>query len=221
MRIEKINNHQIKCVLDKKELESRHINVGELAYGSDKAQELFKDMMQKASYEFGFESGDAPLMIEAVPLSSEGIMLIITKVDHPEDIDNAYAGLSQTFKKRDTDSTTTAKHDVGSQVLDTLPIDAFFIYSFNSLDYLIKAGKSIYYFPFLTSRVYKQESTNPYILSLTSSDITRSNCKIVRGLLSEYGEVIHCRKSKVHYFDEHYEILIKDDALEKLNKINS
>jgi len=226
MRIEKINSNQIKCVLDKKELESRHINVGELAYGSEKAQELFKDMMQKASYEFGFESGDAPLMIEAVPLSSDGIMLIITKVDHLDDLDDNYTGLPRTFRKRELASKKIKKETPlisnstsESDSEDTLPFNAFFVYSFKSLDYLINAVKSIQLFPFLSSRVYKQATTHPYMLRLHSNAIAKSHCLVVRGLLSEYGEAVHCRKAKLNYFDEHYEIFIKDYALDKLLKI--
>lgn len=106
MKIEKINNNQIKCVLNKSDLTSRQIKVSELAYGTDKAQELFKDMMSQASDEFGFEANDVPLMIEAVPLSADSIMLIITKVDNPDDIEDKFSNLpvpsTRTFKKKDT-----------------------------------------------------------------------------------------------------------------------
>ena len=38
-------------------------------------------MIQRASNEVGFEAEDIPLMVEAIPLSSESIMLVITKID--------------------------------------------------------------------------------------------------------------------------------------------
>lgn len=40
--------------------------------------------MQQASYEFGFEADDIPLMIEAIPISKETLILVITKVDNPD-----------------------------------------------------------------------------------------------------------------------------------------
>ena len=43
-------------------------------------QKLFREMFQKASNEVGFEAEDIPLMVEAIPLSSESIMLVITKI---------------------------------------------------------------------------------------------------------------------------------------------
>ena len=86
MKIERLNENQIRCTLNKSDLASRQLKINELAYGSDKAKELFRDMMQQASYELGFEAEDTPLMIEAIPVSSECIVLIVTKVDNPEEL---------------------------------------------------------------------------------------------------------------------------------------
>ena len=47
MKIEKINENQIRCTLTRADLEERQIRLSELAYGSDKAKTLFRDMMQQ------------------------------------------------------------------------------------------------------------------------------------------------------------------------------
>lgn len=91
MRIEKVNDNQIRCTLTKEDLATRKIKISELAYGSDKAKTLFKDMMQQASFEFGFEAEDIPLMIEAIPVSAECIVLVITKVEDPEELDTRFS----------------------------------------------------------------------------------------------------------------------------------
>ena len=44
MRIEKINEHQIRCTLYQKDLKDREIRISELAYGTEKARALFRDM---------------------------------------------------------------------------------------------------------------------------------------------------------------------------------
>lgn len=92
--IERLNENQIRCTLNKSDLASRQLKINELAYGSDKAKELFRDMMQQASYELGFEAEDTPLMIEAIPVSSECIVLIVTKVDNPEELDTRFSRFS-------------------------------------------------------------------------------------------------------------------------------
>ena len=94
MKIERLNENQIRCTLNKSDLASRQLKINELAYGSDKAKELFRDMMQQASYELGFEAEDTPLMIEAIPVSSECIVLIVTMVDNPEELDTRFSRFS-------------------------------------------------------------------------------------------------------------------------------
>ena len=94
MKIERVNENQIRCTLNKDDLASRQLKISELAYGSDKAKELFRDMMQQASYEVGFEAEDIPLMIEAIPISADCIVLIVTKVENPEELDTRFSRFS-------------------------------------------------------------------------------------------------------------------------------
>ena len=91
MKIEKINDNQIRCTLTRADLADRELKLSELAYGSEKAKSLFHDMMQQAAYEFGFEADDAPLMIEAIPTSSDSVVLIITKVNDPDELDARFS----------------------------------------------------------------------------------------------------------------------------------
>ena len=95
MKIEKINENQIRCTLSREDLISRHIKLSELAYGSAKARELFRELMEQASYQYGFEAEDIPLMIEAVPLSSESIVLLVTKVENPDELDTRFSRFSE------------------------------------------------------------------------------------------------------------------------------
>lgn len=94
MKIEKVNENQIRCILSKEDLADRQMKLSELAYGSEKAKSLFRDMIEQANYEFGFEVDDIPLMIEAIPLSGENIILQITKVEYPEELDTRFSKFS-------------------------------------------------------------------------------------------------------------------------------
>lgn len=102
MKIEKINDNQIKCTLTSEDLAAREIKLSELAYGTDKARDLFQDMMEQAHDEFGFEADNAPLMIEAIPLSADTIVLVITKVDNPEELDTRFAKFAPSNEDTDT-----------------------------------------------------------------------------------------------------------------------
>ena len=70
MKIEKVNEHQIRCTLTREDLLNRELKISDLAYGTEQAKSLFRDMMQQAAYECGFEAEDIPLMIEAIDRKS-------------------------------------------------------------------------------------------------------------------------------------------------------
>ena len=95
MQIEKINDNQIRCTLTREDLAQRQMKLAELTYGSPKARALFKEMMNQAYEEVGFESTNIPLMIEAVPVSADCLVLIITRVENPEEFDTRFSRFSK------------------------------------------------------------------------------------------------------------------------------
>lgn len=99
MKIEKISDTQIRCTLSRQDLAERELKISELAYGSDKAKALFRELMLQASYECGFEADDIPLMIEAIPISSDSLVLVMTKVEDPDELDTRFSNFSS-FKEQ-------------------------------------------------------------------------------------------------------------------------
>lgn len=91
MKIERLSENQIRCTLYKADLADKELLLTELAYGTDKAKELFRELMQQASAELGFEVDNIPLMIEAIPVSPECLVLIITKVEDPDEMDARFS----------------------------------------------------------------------------------------------------------------------------------
>ena len=52
------------------------------------------EMIQRAANEVGFEAEDIPLMVEAIPMANESVMLIITKMEDPEELDTRFSKFS-------------------------------------------------------------------------------------------------------------------------------
>lgn len=118
MRIEKVNDNQIRCYLSKEDMESRQLQLKELAYGTEKARRLFHDLMQEAYARFGFEAENIPVMVEAVPLRDDSLVLIVTKVDNPEELDTRFSSFAPSVKtgSSDTGQSTSAL----GQLLDAI-----------------------------------------------------------------------------------------------------
>ena len=94
MRIERVNENVIRCYISKDDLDARHIKISELTYGSEQAKNLFSEVMQWANSKFNFDTDGEPLMIEAIPVDSDTLILIVSKVSYPEELDSRFSDFS-------------------------------------------------------------------------------------------------------------------------------
>lgn len=120
MKIEKINENQIRCFLTKEELDSRHLHLKELAYGTEKARALFHELMEEAFRQYGFIAENMPVMVEAVPLHDDSLVLIITRVENPEELDTRFSNFAPSVRSGGDDEETKDSSSVLSQLLETI-----------------------------------------------------------------------------------------------------
>ena len=158
------------------DLENRNLNVVELAYGSDNAKALFQEMLSKASYEVGFDADDSPLMIEAVPLSNESIIIYVTKVDDPDELDTRFAKFSPTMADDVFASFDMKFNNLLEGALDLDETDKseeqesyLRAYSFETLDELIEAAKAVKIYSG-ENTLYKDEVNKRFILFLKKNE---------------------------------------------------
>lgn len=95
MQIERINDNKFKCTLEKRDLDIRNIRLEELAYGTDKARQLFEEMLMKAHDQFGFTHENEAISVEAYPLSQDCLILVISKVSNFDEIDTRFSRFSE------------------------------------------------------------------------------------------------------------------------------
>ena len=248
MKIEKINDNQIRCTLTRDDLAERELKLSELAYGSEKAKSLFHDMMQQASNEVGFEADDTPLMIEAIPASSDSIVLIITKVEDPDELDTRFSKFSPSplgnAGKTGTPLTDPLKKLEGTdQVLDLLkhvtdavaelppteseeekPVEeekpaSIRFFSFSNLDSAIQASSLLYGIYDGNNTLYKDDVDDIYVLALTKSDLSVDDFNRVCNMLSEYGSNEPGNMASLAYFDEHCEVIVSTNAIQTLGSL--
>ena len=235
MKIEKINDNQIRCTLNKEDLEDRDIKLSELACGTGKTRELFQDMMQQANDDFGFEVNDIPLMVEAMPLASEGIVLVITKVERPEE---SRAHFSNLFSKEFTDDFFSRLENTKMELEDFEEIHShsheessrqtseaeansllYSIYVFDSLNDIISVAQLLAPYYHGDSSVYKSPVNGKYYLSLCMEADNEHLVNKICSVLTELGQREEPSYAKELFFIEHYEEIIADDAIKKLGTI--
>lgn len=236
MKIEKLNENQIRCTLTHADLAARHLKLSELAYGTEKAKSLFRDMMQQASFDFGFEADDIPLMVEAIPASADSIVLIITKVEDPEELDTRFsrfttpaesdAKVPESFSKLEgaeefidlLNKVKEAAAGTSSPVSEKEDSDRFLVklFSFSTIDRVIQASQLIVPVYHGANTLYLDGENDLYILALTPSDHSTNEFNKVCNMLSEYGNQEKASASILAFLEEHCEIIIATDSVQKL-----
>ena len=260
MKIEKVNEHQIRCTLTREDLATRELKISELAYGTEKAKTLFRDMMRQAAYECGFEAEDIPLMIEAIPLNSECIVLIITKVEDPEELDTRFSKFAPSIHEGDdfdddneeladvfsegadevlnmlrkmsgrdlseesSESKSAPAADTGSSQhsgtkkspVQQISCQLFTFGTLNNVTRLAHVASAVYQG---SNTLYKDEKSGSYLLLIDSAGQNASDFNRICNLISEYGKPEKSVNAARAYLEEHFEPLIRDNALKSLAQI--
>ena len=243
MKIEKLNDNQIRCTLTRADLADRELKLSELAYGSEKAKSLFHDMMQQAAYEFGFEAEDTPLMIEAIPASSDSIVLIITKVNDPDELDARFSkfapslsggtnskmqnvldkleGAEQFLDLLDKVKEAVSRQPEPSQKVpeDSVKKPEIRLFIFDTLDSVIQASHLLEKMYFGSNTLYKDPKDDVYILVLTQSEHTVNDYNKICNMLTEYSSLEKADGATLAYLEEHCELIVSKEAVQNLASI--
>ena len=248
MKIEKINENQIRCTLTREDLESHQVNLKELAYGSEKAKKLFRDMMQQAAFEFGFEAEDIPLMIEAIP-SADSIVLIITKVEDPEELDTRFSKFAPSSIADAKKKNTPGKLEGAEGLLDLLgKVQESFetqaaqtakaasetsddntdkkdsgnnirLFSFPVMENVLKAAHLLAPMYHGSNTLYKDDQEEMYLLALAQSDHSTADFNRICNMLSEYGALESASGATFAFLEEHCETFLSGNAVQQLANI--
>ena len=248
MKIEKINDNQIRCTLTREDLENHQIRISELAYGTEKAKKLFRDMMQQAAFEFGFEAEDIPLMIEAIP-SADSIVLIITKVEDPEELDTRFSKFAPSSIADAKKKNTPGKLEGAEGLLDLLgkAQEAFEaqaaqtakaasqtsddntdkkdsgnnirLFSFPVMENVLKAAHLLAPMYHGSNTLYKDDQEEMYLLALAQSDHSTADFNRICNMLSEYGALESASGATFAFLEEHCETFLSGNAVQQLANI--
>lgn len=243
MKIEKINENSIVLTMDSVDLRDRNLKLNDLTYGSPKSKELLVELAKIAKKELDFNI-DTPIAVEIIPLKDGDIKLIITKVYDPDELDSRFSRftpmkndlmpmaimqlLESTIDKfEDALKITSPRKLDGVNNTNKLEIrsdkDIVCIFEFDEIDKASDAAQNVSNKEY-DSVFYKDDKNNKYFLVLSiKSGVPKdalSDFNKACNTLAEYGKRKegHIGMNKA-YYDEHYKVLIKENAIKKLSML--
>lgn len=230
MKLERINKDKIKCTLSKKDLDTRNISVNELTYGSSKARRLFQDMLNQANIQFGFDAKNSPLLIEAIPISEETIVLNISRVEEPDELDTRFSRFSQVLsgseEEEEMDLSSYSMNSIADKLFaidDTEPdsekktpkshdYTAYFL--FEELKDVITAAKIIN--PYYKGDNNLKRTEKGYLLSLKKGSIPNEAFGSICNILSDCGIQEEPDRGTQYHYNRNTRLIIAEQAIESL-----
>ena len=245
MKIERINENQIRCTLSKDDLETRKIKLSELSYGSEKTRNLFHDMMQQANVQFGFDGSGTPLMIEAIP-TTNSLILNITKVSDPDELDTRFSSFSASpssstsevhisgadgilnllkkIKEIGEAAAQQAKKETGSAPSEKSSSDVSVkpslieAFRFTNLDDVIQASKAANAPNGCVNSLYKYDS-DFFMLIIHGDTLEAERFNRIHNILSEYSLSDHFTAAAENHLREHGCLMIDECAMQSLAEL--
>jgi len=187
MKMERLSQDKIRIFLTFDDLSERGIQKEDMWREIPKVHELFKEMMDQAYNELGFDV-TGPLAVEVFALPAQGMVVIVTKGRSPssdEDEEDDIYELEVTLEQSDLIS-----------------------YAFSEFEHLVQAANAVRR---LTQGGVLYHYRSQYVLVIDPEFIEESDMQLVVAILSEYGEATSVTDAVL---GEYGKLIIADDAID-------
>lgn len=226
MKIEKVNENQIRCIITHEDLENRKLSISEFSSGSGNVRRLIRDMMEKAAAEFGFKTDNSPLMIEAMPISDKSVMILVTKGEDAKNKINNAPNINRFDNQPNIQEDFTPNRLNGLEIINTqdkrcLDEQSHKFFVFDSLDNAIYISKLIAptYTGFSTLYKDTRHGYDEYVLFMNRDIMDFNEFNRICNNIIEFAEQIPFSFKLLASFEEHLETLICCDAIKILSSL--
>ena len=234
MKIERLNENQLRFTVWSKDLPDEDFTIADLAGQTEKAEELIKYMMNKAKEEFGFITEEKPIVVEAIPVNKDCIVFLVTKVEgeeqdekfgYIEKLKHQAMEMAKSLKDGTIELTDDDEADdsIGgvNQPSDekTGKLLPYMIYKSKDMENFITVARMVCSFYDSDNTLYKQESDINYYLVVTHNRNTDKEFEYLCETLREFTEPYKFTYTTKYYFEEHYKTIIEKTALQTLSEL--
>lgn len=214
MLIEKINDTQMRFILMDDDLAERDICISELYVGSDKAMALFHEIMELVQREGGFQA--AQFVMEARWEDDGKVVVMVTKMSESSCEENFRFDLCPAAR---THARFKRAGFIDPPDNENAEEESHSVFSFDDMDMAAAAAAALHISFAGPSRLYKMNDR--FYLWLQNETEDERTTPELETALHEFGQK-HISSDLSHtYLAEHGEVILADNAVEKLSQYNA
>lgn len=203
MKFKRLSSNKLQVIVTQNDLLTRNIKKWDLLPYNPQTQELFQEILRQAAESCGFEiKREAQLIVEAYPVSSESMIIIITKISDDKENQNHFLNL-------ELESMIDSHYQEKDISLSTIENNNVSIFEFEELEDIIETAHVICGHYRANSSVFKSYNGKYFLLLEDLSSLDQN----VLGFILEYS---YRTKYSRAFLNEHTEAIIVEGAIEKL-----
>ncbi len=191
MKVIKINENQVKCIINKEDIVSRDTNLIELFHNREKMHNLFADMMKEVQKEHGEDYQAEGILMEAMVTFDGSIVVTLTKQD------NSVEAKDLNKEKKNS---------------------PYIVYSFDTLPMVMEASSFLKNYDGKNS-LYKNSIYDRYYL-VFSNELEEYGTHKRIYFLNDYGKKENLTSISLSHIMEHSKLLLEESAVQTLGKIS-
>lgn len=193
MRLERLNMNKIKVFLTFDDLSERGLTKEDLWQDLPKVHQLFRDMINEASDELGFEA-DGPIAVEIFSLKAQGMVMIVTKENYIE-IDDEDDEFNDEYIQMQV--TVDETHEIS--------------YVFSDFENVINVSECLFNKGISGGKLYSFE--NVYYLQFDELEFLGHSTENMISILSEFGNPSTLTIARL---EEYGKLLMEKNAISQL-----
>ncbi|MBO4410645.1 MAG: adaptor protein MecA [Lachnospiraceae bacterium] len=165
--MERINEHQVRCVITLQDLEEHKLTTGDLKYGTKEIRALFNEVIGRAVENYKFNEDHLPVMVEAIPIKDGELLVILSAVENVEELDPHFAHFQDDVA--DMDESTETADAQGFPAPEDTADEQVVLFSFDGIGDVIRFCHRIATVD-LHSELYRGETAHGFYLALFCPD---------------------------------------------------
>ena len=199
MRMERINEHQVRCVITLQDLEEHKLSTGDLKYGTKEIRALFNEVIGRAVEHYKFNEDHLPVMVEAIPIKDGELLVILSAVENIEELDPHFAH----FQDDVADAEAEEAEELGFQAPEEGEKEEVALFAFDGIGEVMKFCHRISTMN-LHSELYRGEKPHGFYLALFCPDYMQpEEFLLFKNSLREFSEPLERGEALYAWLREH------------------
>ena len=235
MTFKRIDESTIRCIVTEEDMEENGLELDDFFTQSDKAQDFLREVVEQASEEVGYDSGQGMVSLQIVPLPNHGLAITFSESESKEwhDVMENIKGIIEDVKERVKekgilqDGDAPEKEEEVSAV--TIPadkankgkreIEKVRLFAFVNLRFAIQYAKTVQEKGAVRSTLYKDKANNIFYMTLEKGRLSTHKYNVLCSNATEFATYMVDGQRILDYLKEQGEILVENRAVKVLAKL--